>query len=186
MGMREEDATRLVNELYDSLYLSLIRFALRTTGSRSLAEDAVQESFLELYRALREGRRIACPKAWIITVARRTTNRHLRERRRSGGHEPLEAAQSVAMEPGRAAPAFETGEIDRVFSVLSPREEEALLLRLAAFQYREIAETLEISAKTVSALLSRALRKLQMAAEGNFTEDAIASYVEKKLRKTLQ
>ena len=50
-----------------------------------------------------------------------------------------------------------------LLSVLSPREEEVLLLRLEALKYREIADQLGISMNSVNALLARALRKLQEA-----------------------
>jgi RNA polymerase sigma factor (sigma-70 family) len=54
-------------------------------------------------------------------------------------------------------------EIRGLLSVLSPREEEVLLLRLEALKYREIAEHLGISMNSVNTLLARALRKLQTA-----------------------
>jgi RNA polymerase sigma factor (sigma-70 family) len=55
------------------------------------------------------------------------------------------------------------GDIRDLLSVLSPREEEVLLLRLEALKYREIADQLGISMNSVNALLARALRKLQVA-----------------------
>jgi RNA polymerase sigma factor (sigma-70 family) len=54
-------------------------------------------------------------------------------------------------------------EIRGLLSVLSPREEEVLLLRLEALKYREIADQLGISMNSVNALLARALRKIQVA-----------------------
>ena len=62
------------------------------------------------------------------------------------------------------APATEISrlaEIRSLLSVLSPREEEVLLLRLEALKYREIADQLGISINSVNTLLARALRKLQ-------------------------
>lgn len=50
-----------------------------------------------------------------------------------------------------------------LLSVLSPREEEVLPLRLESLKYREIAEQLGISVNSVNTLLARALRKLQKA-----------------------
>ena len=55
------------------------------------------------------------------------------------------------------------GDIRDLLSVLSPREEEVLLLRLDALKYREIADQLGISMNSVNALLARALRKLQVS-----------------------
>lgn len=55
-------------------------------------------------------------------------------------------------------------DIRRLLSVLTPREEEVLLLRLEALKYREIADQLGISVNSVNTLLARALRKLQQVA----------------------
>jgi RNA polymerase sigma factor (sigma-70 family) len=66
--------------------------------------------------------------------------------------------------PGKSMPAISKfAEIRSLLSVLSPREEEVLLLRLEALKYREIADQLGISINSVNTLLARALRKLQAA-----------------------
>lgn len=56
-----------------------------------------------------------------------------------------------------------TVDVRSLLAVLSPREEEVLLLRLEAMKYREIADQLGISMNSVNTLLARALRKLQQA-----------------------
>ncbi len=50
----------------------------------------------------------------------------------------------------------EMDEVTRHFGLLSGREEEALLLRLSAMNYREIAGEMGIGVKSVSTLLTRA------------------------------
>jgi DNA-directed RNA polymerase specialized sigma24 family protein len=55
-------------------------------------------------------------------------------------------------------------------SVLTPREEQVLLLRLEALKYREIADQLGSSMNSVNTLLARALRKLQRATAGKLSE----------------
>ena len=51
-----------------------------------------------------------------------------------------------------------------MFGVLSQREEEVLLLRMESLKYREIGTRLGISANSVTTLLSRAVKKLRIAA----------------------
>ena len=53
--------------------------------------------------------------------------------------------------------------IQNLLRLLSPREQEPLLLRLEAMKYREIADRLGISVNSVNSLLARALQKLQKA-----------------------
>jgi RNA polymerase sigma-70 factor (ECF subfamily) len=155
--VNESDATDLVTVLFGSWYMSLVRYALRTTASYELAEDLAQDTFMQLYQALRAGKRIDHPKAWTICVLRRAMNRQMKDRNL---HEQLNEADFPG-EPSKEISRF--AEIRGLLSLLSPREEEVLLLRLEAFKYREIADQLGISMNSVNTLLARALRKLQEA-----------------------
>jgi DNA-directed RNA polymerase specialized sigma24 family protein len=76
--------------------------------------------------------------------------------------EPAGGLDSIADERG-GPPDCTQDEVSRLFSVLTEREEEVVLLRMECFKYREIAEQLGINGKTVATLLARALRKLQQA-----------------------
>jgi len=137
--------------------MSLVRYALRTTANYELAEDLAQDAFMQLYQALRAGKEIDHPKAWTICVLRRAMNRQMKDRSRLGQLDDAEIAGGPGTEISRLA------EIRGLLSVLTPREEEVLLLRLEALKYREIADQLNISMNTVNTLLARALRKLQAA-----------------------
>jgi RNA polymerase sigma factor (sigma-70 family) len=157
--VNESDATELVTALFDRWYISLVRYALRTTANYEFAEDLAQDAFMQLYRALRAGKEIDHPKAWTICVLRRAMYRQMKDR---GLYEQLEEAHLQI--PGEAAiEVSKLAEIRSLTSVLSPREEEVLLLRLETFKYREIADQLGISITSVDNLLARALRKLQEA-----------------------
>jgi DNA-binding CsgD family transcriptional regulator len=54
-------------------------------------------------------------------------------------------------------------DLQSLLHVLTRREGEVLLLRLESLKYREIADQLGISINSVNTLLSRALKKLQLA-----------------------
>ena len=95
---------------------------------------------MQLYQALRAGKRIEHPKAWTICVLRRAMNRQMKDR---SLHEQLDEALEMPGEPATEISGL--AEIRSLLSVLSPREEEVLLLRLEALKYREIADQLGIS-----------------------------------------
>lgn len=158
--MNENDATELVTALYDRWFMKLVAFAARTTGCHELAEDVVQESYMQLYLALRAGKEIEHPKAWTLCVLRRTMNRRMRELIR---YDPIDEAEQAGRLPGTVASQPTLSDIRSLLSTLSEREEEVLLLRLEAMKYREIAAQLGISVNSVNTLLARALRKLQEA-----------------------
>jgi RNA polymerase sigma-70 factor (ECF subfamily) len=155
--VNESDATDVVTALYDRWFMVLVRYALRTTANYELAEDLAQDAFMQFYQALRVGKDIQHPKAWTICVLRRAMNRQMKDRN-------LQEQLDEMDMPGKSMPAISKfAEIRSLLSVLSPREEEVLLLRLEALKYREIADQLGISINSVNTLLARALRKLQAA-----------------------
>jgi RNA polymerase sigma-70 factor (ECF subfamily) len=168
--VNEHDATDLVTALFDRWYMAMVRFAVRTTANYDFAEDLAQDTFMQLYQALRAGKNIEHPKAWTMCVLRRTMNRQMQDRRLQ---EPLDELE-LAGEAVTAMSDFE--DIRHLLWVLSPREEEVLLLRLEALKYREIADQLGISMNSVNTLLARALRKLQQAAARKTPKGRVKSH----------
>jgi RNA polymerase sigma-70 factor (ECF subfamily) len=163
--MNRREATQILTDLFDTWYPSLVRYAYRLTGNLEQAEDAVQEAFLALYRELGRGGKIANPKGWTLVVVRREVLRRARHNRLEGTRVALEDVESLPVmstDPRMADYLF--GDVLRLFGVLTAREEEVLLLRIESLKYREIGELLGISSNSVTTLLSRAIRKLRLAA----------------------
>jgi RNA polymerase sigma-70 factor (ECF subfamily) len=163
---RRESAKTLVSGLFGEWYGPLVRYAYRSTGSLETAEDVVQASFTELYRALLGGAAIENPKGWTLCVVRREIVDRLRERKRHGGaFLALSEAENLASRRAEPEPGgWEEQSLTRLLSGLSAREEEVLLLRAQALKYRQIAAELNIGINSVKTLLSRAIRKMQHAA----------------------
>jgi RNA polymerase sigma-70 factor (ECF subfamily) len=163
--MNRREATQILTDLFDTWYPSLVRYAYRLTGNLEQAEDAVQEAFLALYRDLGRGATVANPKGWTLVVVRREVLRRARHNRLEGIRVALEDAESLpVMSTDPRMADFLFGDVLRLFGVLTAREEEVLLLRIESLKYREIGELLGISSNSVTTLLSRAIRKLRLAA----------------------
>ena len=105
------------------------------------------------------------PKAWTMCVLRRTMNRKMQDRRLQEPLDELEIAGEAVTEMSVFA------NIRSLLRMLSPREEEVLLLRLEALKYREIADQLGISMNSVNTLVARA-RKIQQATARKTPEEA--------------
>jgi RNA polymerase sigma-70 factor (TIGR02957 family) len=131
----------------------MFSIAYRMTGSITDAEDIVQEAFLRLTRALREGASITAPKAYLATVTTRLAISHLRSARvRREAYvgtwlpEPLvvdELAPAAAPDPAERAEMSDS--LSMAFLVLleslSPTERAVFLLHeVFGYDYREIAE----------------------------------------------
>ena len=155
-----------------------MRYAWRATGDFGAAEDIAQEAFLALYREFRRGTEIHNARAWVLCVVRRKIVKSVRART----WDSLDEVESLPA----PEPDVEIDSVTSLLSVLSPREEEVLLLRLSALKYREIAERLSISPNSVNTLLARAIRKLQKAADRRALGQRLTDMMNHDVRKTLQ
>lgn len=156
-GVNETEATVLVTGLFDRWYTQLIRYVVGAMGRPDLAEDLVQDVFMQLYQILRSGKDVNYPKAWTLCVLRRAVTRQMQKQSRFEQLDEVEITQNW-LEEGTDAYTVRS-----LLGLLSPREEEVLLLRLEAMKYREIADRLGISMNSVNTHLARALQKLQSA-----------------------
>jgi RNA polymerase sigma-70 factor, ECF subfamily len=125
----------------------MFSIAYRMTGSISDAEDIVQEAFLRLTRALRDGTSIDSPKAFLATVTTRLAISHLRSarvRRESYVGAWLPEPLLADPDPGPAERAEMSDSLSMAFLVLleslTPTERAVFLLHeVFGYDYKEIA-----------------------------------------------
>jgi len=138
--------------------------AYRMLGSFSEAEDAVQEAFLRLHRATREGQRIESQRAYLATVVTRLCIDYLRSarvrRERYVGEwlpEPLIGAEDA--DPARHAEMADSLSVAFLLLLerLSPEQRAAFLLReVFDYPYAEVARIVDTSEANARQLVSRA------------------------------
>ena len=63
--------------LYEQVYADLYKTALFILGSRSDAEDAVSETFLDAYRGIRKLKEPSAFKSWIFKILQARCNRKI-------------------------------------------------------------------------------------------------------------
>ena len=181
-----QEATKLVEALFQGWGPCLSRYAYRLTCDREAADDLVQEAFLSLYQAYRRGEEIESPRAWALAVVRRLA---AMRRRNQGRHrEELTAPEALSNleDPRGRLDEAEEPDALALLQVLTKREQEIVLMRIESLKYREIASALRISQKTVETLLARALKKMRRAAAAMAQGHAPAANVENNVPKTLQ
>ena len=185
--MNQAVASKLLTSYFDQWYSVLVRYAYQPTGRLPLAEDLVQGAFLRLYRSLRQGVEIDQPKAWLFCVLRHEITKQRRADSKRSNLTEAELEEHFVVDPMDNFPVpAEEPDIERLFTVLSTREQEVVLLRLASLKYREIAERLDISASAVNTLLARAIRKLRRAAKANAIGGDLHVGMGQDIRTTLQ
>jgi len=159
-----------VERLYEELRPAAFAVAYRMLGTVSEAEDAVQEGFLRLHRALEEGERIESPRAYLSTVVTRVCIDQLRSarvRRETYVGEWLpEPLLSTAEEDDPARHAELADSLSVAFLVvlesLSPEQRAAFLLHdVFDYPYERIAEIVGTSEANARQLATRARRHVQ-------------------------
>jgi RNA polymerase sigma-70 factor (ECF subfamily) len=156
--LSRDEATKVVDALFNSWYDAMVRYATRLTGSVGEAEEVVQEAFLQLFDQLCSGTIIRNSRAWTFCVIRRGAGRRIEHHlKREVSLDDTDLLESLATAPDIAA----DGDLERMLAVLTRREVDVVLLRLESMKYREIGSALGISGNSVNVLLARALRKLQ-------------------------
>ncbi len=147
----------------------LLRVAQTLTGSWADAEDVVQETLIRAWRAADrfDG---AHPRAWLLTIMRRTQLNSVRRRRPDlvadtscfDAHRPAFGARAVADPEQRHVDRHFSAAVELAVAALDPRYRPVLLLiDVDQLTYAETAEVLDVPVGTVMSRLSRARGKVR-------------------------
>jgi RNA polymerase sigma-70 factor (ECF subfamily) len=154
----------LVVKLYDESREPLCRYLLSLGVSPGEADELCQEAFLRLFAALRRGKRIENPRAWVFTVAH---NSGLDARTAGARREVLAEdadPQAVEQDPEEAVLADERmTHLHRAIQALPAHQRHCLNLRAEGFRYRQIAEILGVSVSVVAGSLRRTILRIREA-----------------------
>lgn len=155
----EADAARV---LFEKFGRQIYAYCYSRLRSPEEAEDAVQSTFLNAFRALQ---RDVAPKheaAWLYKIAENvclTRARSSVRRRRVETPGDLEAISEIV--PAHEPDAEELVNLPQALESMPEQQRRALLLReWQGLSYREIAEEMELSQSAVETLLFRARRAL--------------------------
>jgi RNA polymerase sigma-70 factor (ECF subfamily) len=158
----DDDAFRVI---VDHTRAPLYRLAARLCGDLAEAEDALQEAYVDAYRALREGRWDGRSKVetWLYRIVTNAGIDALRRRR--------EAAMREAREPrfdGLVAAEARVAlrELDAMLAEVAPQDRAALVLvAIEGLSAKAAAEALGCSEGAVEQRLVRARAALRVKQE---------------------
>jgi len=156
---------------------SLYTAAMRMTRNKADAEDLVQETYLKAYRgfgSFREGTNL---RAWLYRILTNTFINRYRAKKRRPDESDLDDVEDLYLyrrlgglegaTAGRSAEDelldhFTEAEVKEAIEALPEQFRIAVLLAdVEGFQYKEIAEILDIPIGTVMSRLHRGRRALQ-------------------------
>ncbi len=165
-------AGRSFDQAFEALYRRhadrVFGFLLKLTGNREAAEDALQETFLRVYRGLERfdtGRDLG---AWLLQVARYVAIDAFRVEQKVKRLEERRARERSELPAGRPPDPVEAGErariVDDVLAELSLEDRSLLLLRhYEGMTFKAIGEVVDCSARTAQNRVEAAARRFQLA-----------------------
>ena len=147
----------------------VFNIAFRMLDDREEAADVVQDTFLSVFRHLKNFEGRARFSTWITTIAMNRCRNALRSASRT---------RTIALEtdppaPGGANPESETGareirrHLERALAQISPEHREVVVLRdIEGLSCQAVAEILGVETGTVKSRLHRARQALRARLEG--------------------
>lgn len=151
-------------EIYAELAQGVRRYLLHLTSGSQIADDLLQETFLQMHRSRAAYNPAYAVRPWVFGLARNVFLMNRRAARRwAKAHESREELPEVPVFP-EADSLGSKDEIRRGIACLTEDQAEALLLHHEwGFSFDEIAGMLGISAAAARARASRGIADLRAA-----------------------
>ncbi|PIB35130.1 hypothetical protein BFP72_06835 [Reichenbachiella sp. 5M10] len=155
---------RSFERVFKALYQPLIRFAYQYLSDEDLAEEIVQETFTSLWQKAKDIEIKTSIKSYLYGAVRNACLNNLKHQKVVRAHEETVKHQSDAMEEDFLELDELQDKIDRALDQLPEKCREIFeMSRFEEMKYKEIAEQLQISIKTVETQMSRALKVMRTA-----------------------
>ena len=162
-----EDDVKSFESLYRFLYTRLLKFSIYYVEDKQVAEDLVTEVFVKCWENRKESIHVLKPESYLFIAVKNQSLKYLKKKSSTTFIDLSEAEEGF--DGTVQAPDFilETKELHRQLDVaingLSPQA--AMVFRLikeGGMKYKEVAELLNISPRTVQTQLFRAIAKLRI------------------------
>ena len=154
--------------LYAALKQPLLRYLWTFVRNATVAEDLLQETFLQIHRARQTYSPPRPVRPWIYAITRHVALMHLRSGRRRKEVLPSEELPEVPVPPEMEKLA-DNATLHRMLSDLPrPAQEVLMLHHLLGLSFEEVGHILGVAAGTAKVRSHRALKALraQLAEQG--------------------
>ena len=148
-----------LGDVYDLMARHIYVTAYAVTANRADAEDALQDTMLQIVRYARSYRAGSSPRAWILTLARHRAIDIVRRRRPTV---PMEDERLAALPDPQSGVEGEA--VLSLLDALRTEDRQLVILRLYdELSYAEIAHVMGISVAAAEKRYQRALKRLRAA-----------------------
>jgi len=147
--------------LYDALKRPLIRYLWTFVRNQTMAEDLLQETFLQLHRARQSYTPPRPVRPWIYAITRHVALMHLRSMRRRKEILPDEDLPEVPVPP-EVDQLADRRTVQRLLAALPRKAQEVLILHhLLGMSFDEVGQIIGIAPGTAKVRAHRALKKIR-------------------------
>jgi RNA polymerase sigma-70 factor (ECF subfamily) len=164
VGKATEGDERALETLYHRFKTPIFNLARRYTGSRTAAEDVLQDVFVAAFTHMGDVKEVAKFPGWLFRVAVNTSLAHVRSAKvRGGPHVPIQDVEAFLAAPADACAAADARRpIEQAMDVLPPKLKTVFLLHdVEGFKHEEIANMLGCTVGTSKSNLFKARMKLR-------------------------
>ena len=160
----EGDAEKALEELHHRYYFPLLGFVDAMINHREAAEEIVNDVFIIIWKRREKLQFVRNPEVYLFVCAKNEALKYLQSRRITfaGLDELPDVAFSLERNPEDILISAETLQhINKAIAALPPRCRMIFrLVKQNNLKYREVAEVLDLSEKTVENQLVIALKKI--------------------------
>ncbi len=179
-----QDDQKAFRELFDTYYHKLLNFAFFFLESSVAAEEVVSTVFINLWEKRIKLPEIKRLEAYLFTSTKNKSYSYLRDNKR------LIQFRDIDAEGDFLVPVFENPETEMLSNEFREKIIEIIeelppkckmiftLIREDGLKYKEVAELLEISIKTVEVQMGRALSKIKTSISSYLHEIDLIHFLE--------
>jgi RNA polymerase sigma factor (sigma-70 family) len=155
---------RAFERMYERYVKDVYRYALAVLRNPADAEDVTQTTFMNAYRAMKDGEEPIKPQHWLIKIAHNACRTRAIRASRRPREVPIDETVGELSLPEQERPNVKA--ILSALGQLPFNQRSALVMReLEGRTYEEIADALDVSVSAVETLIFRARRSLRLKRE---------------------
>ncbi len=163
------------SELFELYYQMLVGYVFSFIKEESMAQDCVQDVFLDLWTYRTKLQNTVLVKPYLLAATRKRAARKLEKDRiffKSSNTEAIEFGLDFTIEHRLIADELQEAQVaklNQILNSLPARQKEALYLRYyQGLNPQQISEILEVNYQSVNNLIHRAILQIRNQWGGNF------------------
>jgi RNA polymerase sigma-70 factor (family 1) len=162
-----ENDSQAFEQLYRFLFTRLLKFGVYYVGDKQAAEDLVTEVFVRSWENRAEGTHVLNPESYFFISVKNQSLKHLAKKNSRDFVDVTDVKDDIISKNQSPQEIMERKELHRQLDLaidgLAPQAATVFrMIKESGMKYKEVADLLNISPRTVQTQLFRAIAKLRV------------------------